>query len=172
MKENIYSALLERKLVDLGFSIQNDGNDIFRLNLNEDYSKTLTVKLIRSQIIDYSIHGSHNNTPIKSIGYFCFNFPPPGNKPDYFIFSFINTLEKRVEFIIIPNYELRSRLSINHSTNDIEIEIMFWLLPDNSLYNATNIGGEGEYVLILGGMSKTKWDFTSFFNSWEILSMK
>jgi hypothetical protein len=133
--------------------------------------------LIESQIIDESLQGSHNNTPVKSIGYFCFNFPPPGDLPGYFIFAFNNRSDNQVDFIIIPNSELKRRLSKRRSVISQEFELRFWLLLDNSLFATTGINMEGEWYFLSKGLNgrmadNTDWDYTTFLNNWEILSMK
>lgn len=105
-------------------------------------------------------YGSKNDTPVLAIGVFDLNHY---ELTDYEIirFQFPNLIHNRIEEVKIPEHELKRRLSIrNQLLNDF---LVLWLLPDGHLFNVTNIGIEGEWYFIAGGMAKnTEMDFTEF----------
>jgi hypothetical protein len=174
MEGNIYMAAFKETLEKFGFNIQDEKNDILRLNLNGDHSKTLTAQLIVSEPIDESIHGSHNGNEIQAIGYFKFRLPPPGvSEQDFFIFGFQNQPNDRVEFIIIQTDKFIRRLQSKNRTKkeDQVIELQFWLMEDNYVFETNGISAEGEWWFINGRMAEqTEWDYSKFLNNWEILS--
>ena len=94
-------------------------------------------------------------------------------KPDSFIFTFRNPHKNLPEYLIIPEYELERRLiNVNSDSNNNKmIKLVFWLMKDGSIYNATNISPEGEWYLLSKGVcgrmaDGTAWDFTGFLNDW------
>ena len=134
---NIYQKVLRRNLAEHGFTIHEQYDNTFSLNLNEVSSKEIKIRLIVSEPAIERIHGSKNNTEIKAIGFFKFRFSPEGLEPNFYVFAFNNTIENKVEFIIIPYGELISRLNARKRIiNDHqEIDIVFWLMPDKCLFD-------------------------------------
>ena len=169
-----YKERFRSKLNVLGFKIQDEGDNTFRLNLDEDGLKIITAKLIGSEPINERKHGTKNNTEIKAIGYFKFKLSPKGLEPNFYLFAFNNFLDNRVEFIIVSFTELKNKL--NHrkciTGNDQETELLLWLMPDGNVFEATNFGAEGEWFFLAGGMAQnTHWDFTKFRNAWDVLTL-
>jgi len=80
-----------------------------------------------------------------------------------------------IEFLIIPTVEIKRRLqSKNRTTNeDHEIELQFWLMADNFVFEIPKgISGEGEWWFINGRMAKkTDWDYSLFLNNWDGMKM-
>jgi hypothetical protein len=174
-KENIYKVALNEKLVELGFDILDEGNNTSRLNLYDDPSNEITVQLIGSEQIDELLHGSHNGNETRAIGLFRFAIPSVGIEPEFFIFSFTNKSSRKIEFIIIPSAEIIRRLIKKFGLiNNQEIEIVFWLMPDSCLYEATQTGVEWEWYYMSKGINGrmadgTDWDYTEFHNHWDRL---
>lgn len=165
-----YKERFISKLILLGFKIQDEGDNTFRLNLDEDGLKIITAKLIGSEPINERKHGTKNNTEIKSIGYFKFKLSPECIEPTFYIFAFSNISDNKVEFIIVPCNELRNRLNQRKciTDKDQETELKFWLLPpENDLFETTFLGAEGEWYFIAGRMAEnTVLDYTKFLNGW------
>jgi hypothetical protein len=173
--QNNYQIEFSRKLNELGFAIHEGFDNTFRLNLNEHNQKGIAVKLITSEAINERIHGTKNGTPIKAIGYFRFKLPNEDNEPNFYIFAFSNTIDNKVEFVIVPTYELKNRLNQRkcNTDKDQETELKFWLLPpENYLFETTYFGGEGEWWFLAGRMAKnTFWDYSKFLNHWEDVTL-
>ncbi|MDD2307704.1 MAG: hypothetical protein PHP53_23575 [Prolixibacteraceae bacterium] len=171
--QNIYQIEFSKKLNELGFAVHEGFDNTFRLNLNEDDLKGIAVKLITSEPINERIHGTKNNTEIKAIGYFRFNLSPESIELNFYLFAFNNAIDDKVEFVIVPTYELRNRLNQRKCNTDMDqdMEVKFWLLPpENYLFETTYFGGEGEWWFIGGRMGKnTNMDFTQFLNQWQTL---
>ena len=168
---NIYLEKYISKVVELGYTIRQERDNTFRLNLNEVNSRDIKIRLIVSEPIERR-HGSANNTEIKAIGYFKYKILPEDREPDFYVFSFNNKSDNRIEFVIIPFNELKNRLDLSDCVmqNLQETELILWLLPDDYLFEATQISIEGDWWFIAGRMAKnTHWDYTSFLNRWEVL---
>ena len=174
-KEKIYKAALIEKLTGLGFDILDEDIDISWLNLSGVNSMKISVQFIVSKLINKLIHKSYNGNEIQSIGIFRFALPTVGKEPDFFIFSFINSSKRKIEFIIIPSAELIKRLNKKFAlTNNQKIDIVFWMMPDSYLYETTQIGVEGEWYYMSKGINGrmadgTAWDYTEFLNYWDRL---
>lgn len=124
---------------------------------------------INSIPIEPNKYGSKNDTPIKAIGVFNFDINEL-SEFEIIRFSFPNLVDNRIEEVVIPYIELRNRI-LHHNYYPKKL-LVLWLLPNGRLYNATNIGAEGEWWFIAGGMGEnTLMDFTQFFNEWQILNL-
>jgi len=119
-----------------------------------------SILTIKSLPVHPKKHGSHNGTPIKAIGVFELDLKA-FLENEMICFQFPNLISNRIEEVIIPVKELKSRLSVHKQCfNNL---LILWLLPDGHVYDATDIGIEGEWFFIGGGMAEnTRWDFTEF----------
>lgn len=165
----------EKKLVELGLSFCVNSDNLYIISSQTGGGNHLTVRLISSLPSIKQVHGSNNGNDIQGIGLFRFKLASERQEPDLCIFSLQNTVKNRVEFIIIPPLELRRRLIERNLFSNENQKIVLWLMSDNSLYETTDIGSEGEwYYLTKGGngrmADRTDTDFTEFLNSWERLS--
>jgi hypothetical protein len=171
----IVNDMLKEKLVQLGFNILEEKINNSRLFLLGDNSSEITIEFTESEQIDKLIHRSHNGNEIQSIGVFRFVLPRVGKEPEFFIFSFSNSVGSKIEFIIIPSAVLLKRLRMKFALADNqEIEIVFWLMPDSCLYETTQIGAEFEWYYMSKGINGrmadgTDWDYTEFLNHWSLL---
>ena len=115
---------------------------------------------IQSLPVNRRLHGSKNRTPIRAIGVFELNITEVRDD-ESITFTFPNLPAKRTEKVIVPVAELKARLSDPDS--GMPKTLILWLMPDGKLYNATDIGIEGEWFFIGGGFAaNTKFDFTEF----------
>ena len=115
---------------------------------------------IHSLPVNRRLHGSKNRTPIRAIGVFELNITELRDD-ETITFTFPNLSAKRTEKVIVPVAELKARLS--HPDSGMPKTLVLWLMPDGKLYDATNIGIEGEWFFIGGGFAaNTKFDFTEF----------
>ena len=170
--QNIYLIEFITKLNELGFAIHEESDSTFRLNLNEVDLNSVTVKLIVSETINERIHGTKNNTSITAIGYFKFKFQHKNSEQDFYIFAFTNKSNNKIEFVIVPSTELEDRLYKRKCITNMnqETELKFWVLPDNMVFDTTNLGAEGEWYFIGGRMAEnTHLDYSQFLNEWIIL---
>ncbi|BBE17584.1 hypothetical protein AQPE_1740 [Aquipluma nitroreducens] len=54
------------------------------------------------------------------------------------------------------------------------MEVTFWLMPDDCLYDCTNISAEGEWFFLSKGANgrmadDIDWNYTPFLNNWQLL---
>jgi hypothetical protein len=171
-------AEFEKKLKELGFSCQCHTNGLYILRQNNVNDRILIAQLICSEPVDELKLGSRNGNVIQSIGHFKLRLSTEVKEPSFLILAFGNSCNSVVELIILPNRELTWRLNKENriSTVDTEIEIVFWLMPDNRLYETTNLGIEGEWYYMSKGLhgrlaDETDWCYTKFLNNWERLKM-
>ncbi len=168
----------EKKLSELGFSYQCITDRVYILSQNNNTNPILTAQLIYSEPIEEVIHLSNNGNEIQAIGYFKLRLPTEVKEPYFLILTFPNTSNHRVEFIIIPKIELMRRLNEENriSTDNKEVEIVFWLMPDNCLYETKDAGVEWEWFYMSKGLNgrmadQTDWCYTKFLNSWDRLKL-
>ena len=169
----IFRKTFADTLDEKGFAFQYDvDNMLYFITHNNTSDRITTAKLIVSELVIERIHGSKNNTDIKSIGYFNFQLPSEGKETDFYVFAFSNTPDKKVEFVVITCTELINRLDSKkcNTNSNQETELKFWLLPDNLVFDTTNFGAEGEWWFVGGRMAEnTNWDYTPFLNGWDQL---
>jgi len=168
----------EKKQKELGFSYQCDTDGLHILRLNNDPNRIINAQLVLSEPVDEVIQGSRNNNKIQAIGYFKLRIPPENIAPEFLILAFQNISNHCVEFIIIPSKEFKRRLieSDRISTDNQEINLVFWLMPDNHLYECSNIGIEGEWYFLSKGVNGrmadgSVWDYSEFLNDWNRLKL-
>ena len=117
-----------------------------------------SILTIKSLPVHPKKHGSHNGTPIKAIGVFELD-QKAFSENSQLSLKFPNPSDNKIEEVVIPMEELKSR--IQYHDHIAPVELVLWLLPDGHLFDATNIGIEGEWYFIAGGMAEnTRWDFT------------
>jgi hypothetical protein len=168
----------EKKIIELGFSYQCHTNRVYILCQNDDTDCTIEAQLICSEPVDESKLGSRNGNVIQSIGRFKLRFPMEVRVQDFLILAFQNINKHCVDFIIIPTLELMKRLNKENriSIYNHEVEIVFWLMPDNQLYETTDLSVEGEWYYLSKGLhgrmaDQTEWDYTEFLNDWNRIIM-
>lgn len=167
--DNDFKGALEIILVEHGLSYQIDSYNIYSIVPKNKPDQIRTAQLIGSEQIEESKHGSKNNTKIKAIAYFIFDLSPVERESDFYIFTFNNTTDNKVEFIIIPTDEFKHRIASRkcNMDKDQQTDLKFWLLPDNLVFDTTNLGAEGEWWFIAGRMAKNSMrDYTIFLNNW------
>ena len=167
-------AEFEKKIIELGFSYQCNTAGLYNLYKNNVTNSILYTQLICSEPVDESKLGSRNGNVIQSIGYFIFNLPTEAKVQGFLILAFQNTNNHFVEFIIITKNELLRRLKKKHriSTDNRIIDMVFWLMVDNHLYECSDISVEGEWYFLSKGVNGrmgdgTEWDYSEFLNEWE-----
>lgn len=173
MSPNPIKTQFEKKLIELGYTYQCNTDDFYILYQNNNSDWNIKVQLICSEPIDDLIHGSHNGNAIQSIGYFKLRLFTEEKSPDFIILAFQNSISNSAEFIIIPYGEFkrriikRNRVSIVHQ----KFEMVFWLMPDNYLYETKDISTEAEWYYMSKGINGrmadgSVWDYTDYHNDW------
>jgi hypothetical protein len=168
----------ENKLFVLGISYQCNTDGLYVLYKNNVTNSILNAQLICSEPVDESKLGSLNGNVIQSIGHFKLKLPTEVQEQDFIILAFPNTNSHCVEFIIIPVIELIKSLNRENriSSDNLEIEMVFWLMPDNHVYETTDIGVEGEWYYLSKGLNGrmadgSSRDYSKFLNDWVGLNI-
>ena len=167
----IFRKTFEDTLDEHGNSYQQYADNIYSIAPKNKPDRITIAKLIGSEPIDEKRHGTKNDTEIKAIGYFRFKLSSEGIEPNFYIFAFSDYSDHRVEFVIIPFSELKSRLNKRKciTDKDQDTELRFWLLSDDLVFES-NFGAEGEFWFVNGRMAKnTVWDYTPYLNWWDSL---
>lgn len=170
--DEIFTKTFEDTLDEHGNSYQQYADNIYSIKPNNKPHQITTAKLIASEPIIEKLHGSINDTEIKAIGYFRFYLTHENLKPNIYIFTLFNPTDNKVEFVMIPFSELKSRLNQRKciTDKDQETEMRLWLLLEGYVFDTTNFGAEGEWWFVGGRMARnTHLDYTSFLNNWNCL---
>ena len=159
-----------------GLTVYFNRNDHFVMAHGKDSNQIISVKLVCSKKIDQSVHGSHNNNKLDGIGHFKFFIRKAEDQIDYFVFAFRNTIDQKIEFVIVTYVVLLNRL---HNQNRIpigikKVELTLWLMPDKTVYDTTDLSIEGEWYMLSKGTGGkmadgTGMDYTGFLNNWNEL---
>lgn len=168
----------EKRLEEHGFSYQRYADDNYSLGFRNGVDRITKVHLICSEPADESVLGSHNGNSVKSIGHFKLSLKGKYINRGFLIFSFQNKRDHFYEYIIIPSFEFKRRITKGnrHLIVNNEIELVFWQMFDahnnKKLYDCTNISAESEwFYLSLGLYSRmidgSVWDYSEFLNNWE-----
>jgi hypothetical protein len=172
------NTAFENKIIELGFSYQCNTDGLYIIRLKNDPNRIIYAQLVLSEPVDEVIHGSRNNNKTQAIGFFKIGLPTEVKGNDFLILAFQNTSNHSFEFIIIPTKELKKRLIKGNrvSTDNREVEIGFWLMPDNRLYETTDISVEAEWFYIskrVNGrmVDHTDWDYSEYLNGWDRIKM-
>lgn len=165
-----FRKIFEEKILELGFSFSFQNAGFYVLY---DKNRFLTVQLLISEPPESLIHASKIGIDIQAIGLFKINQPLFDQGPDFYAFMFQNSYNQRIEYLIIPNDELMRRLNLRifETKRKKSLRLVFWLLPDNSIYHTTGISVEGQWYFLSKGVNgrmadKTDLDYTSFLNNW------
>jgi hypothetical protein len=172
-------AAFEKKIIELGFSYQCNTDGLYILYKDNFNNSILNAQLIFSEPIDESKLGSLNGNVIQSVGHFKMTLPTEASDQDFLILPFQNTNNHCVEFIVVRENELLSRLKKwrRISTNNRIIDMVFWLMPDNHLYECTGISIEGEWFFLSKGVNGrmadgSELDYSEFLNAWKSLKVE
>jgi hypothetical protein len=164
---------LKRNLVNHWFTLISETNDLYIFAHLDFPNQLKTAQLLKSLPIDVRYHGSHNNNEIQSIGRFRLPHSKEHRQPDFFILPFHDDSNHQVLFANIPSKVLIDKISSEQRSHLklIKSDIIFWLMPDNCLYECSRISGEGEWFFISKGGSKrmadgTVLDYSSFVDNW------
>lgn len=169
LRNAFIEALKERNL-----KIYFQKNDFYILTNGDDHSRIVTVKLILSTMINKEVLGSHNGNIVDGIGHFLFTFPKWEDKFNYYVFAFLNTAIREIEFVIVPDVVLRSRFQNQNRIPEgaKKAELTLWLMPDRKVYDCTDISFEGEWYILSKGVGGrmadgSELDFSSGLNNWS-----
>jgi len=167
-------GIFKRYLKDNGISIKSQTGGYFELLHPNHPEKIVTAQYNCPLPVDERIHGSRNNTLIKTIARF--KVEKYDIAPDFIVFPIHNPLKGKLYFALVPNKILVARI-INRDHVDNSYEIVFWLMPDDHLFNCTSLSAEGEWFLLSkqakGRMADdTDLDYTIFLNNWEVWLIK
>jgi len=174
-RDVLRNAFLDQ-LKERNLKVQFEKNNYYILTNSDDRNRIVAVKLIYQGMFNKEGYGSHNGNIVNGIGHFKFLFPKWQDKYDFFVFTFLNTKDRVIEFVIVPNEELRSRF-LNQNRIFIggkKSELTLWLMQDSCCYDTTNLSVEGEwYTLSKGSGGRmadgTEMDYTRWLNYWEDL---
>jgi len=158
-----------------GLTVYFNRNDHYVLANGKDSIRIISIEFVCSTKIVPILHGSHNNNKLDGIGHFKFTIPNAEDQIDYFVFAFRNTIDQKIEFVIVPYAVLLNRFQ---NQNRIPIgsenaELTLWLMSDKTVYDTTDLSIEGEWYMLSGTRGRmadgTGMDYTEFLNNWNYL---
>ena len=177
LTKQVYRSSFFEKLRELGLTIYSYRNNFFILIKGNDSSRIVCVEFVSSARVKSEIHRSPNGNILNGIGRFKFTIPKWEEKVNYYIFAFLNTPNREIEYIIVPNAILRNRFQNQNRlpTGAQKAELTLWLMPDRKVYDTTDLSMEGEWYTLSKGTGGrmadgTEMDYSEFLNSWDILN--
>jgi hypothetical protein len=170
LTKEVYKNAFIQALKANDLNIYYQKNNHFILIKGDDSSKIVAVELICSTKINPEAHGSRNNNTINGIGHFNFTIPKWEDKINFYVFALLNLVERNIEFVIVKDEVLRSRFQ---NQNRIPVggkktELTLWLMPDRSVYDATNLSLEAEWYFVDGSCQVDgEMDYSCNLNNWN-----
>lgn len=166
----------EKKLTELGLSYSVHLDAYYTIS-SRTYSINPTVaRLIQSLPVNNRVHVSKNGNQIAAIGLFKNTFLTSGFESDIFVFAFQNPDKNQAEFLIVPTLEFwRRHVEMNSkSVRRKGVEMVFWLMEDGFVFDATNISVEAEWYFMSKGVcgrmaTGSELDYTEYLNGWRRL---
>jgi hypothetical protein len=178
MNKQTCKSAFKEALKEHDLTLVGDIRSYFTLQRGRDENDLLSVRLLCAKSVDPLIHGSHNGNEIKTIARFKFPVPRWEDVVDYFIFAFADIETIKVDFIIIAEADLRKRLDDMNKRpyNEKKFDLVFWLMPDDGLYETSKISVEGEWYWLSKGVNGRMFDgesndFTQFLNNWKGIAL-
>jgi len=177
LTKQVYRSSFFEKLREFGLTVYSYRNNFFFLIKGNDSSRIVCVEFVSSARVKSEIHRSPNGNILNGIGRFKFTIPKWEEKVNYYIFAFLNTPNREIEYIIVPNAILRNRFQNQNRlpTGAQKAELTLWLMPDRKVYDTTDLSMEGEWYTLSKGTGGrmadgTEMDYSEFLNSWDILN--
>ena len=88
----------------------------------------------------------------------------------------LNTANNEIEFVIVPDVELRNRFQNQNRipTGAKKAELTLWLFPDRKVYDTTNLSMEYGYFSLSSGSGGRmadggEMDYSGDLNNWGYL---
>lgn len=178
MNNKLHKTAFLNHLKEHDLSVYFYRNDHYILIKGEDSSRIASVKLICSTQINPVVHGSHNGNEISSIGHFKFTIPKWEDHYNFYVLAFVNATKTDSEFVIVSDEILRSRLTkLNRIPASGKTEMTLWLMPDQCVYDCTNISVEGEWYYLSKGIGGrmadgTELDYSKYLSNWDSIKHK
>jgi len=171
-------GILKRYLVDNDISIVFENEGFLELSHPSMPDVIITAQFVTLSPVDINIHGSSNNTPIDTIARFEVPDIEKKSSPNFYIFPIHNTKRGKLNFAVVPSRKLieKARHMFETEITKPPFELVFWLMPDDCLYDCTNISFEGEWFFLSKGINgrmadeHTDWNYNPFLNNWKLLT--
>jgi hypothetical protein len=169
-------GILKRYLSDNDINIVSECEGLFELSHPSVPNVIITAQYVMTSPVNRYFHGSKNNTPIDTVARFLIPDLERNPLPKFFIFPLHNPKRGELNFAVVPSRIFIERAYHTFKTDIIKppYEIVFWLMPDDCLYDCTNISVEGEWFFLSKGSNgrmtdDTDRNYTPFLNNWKSL---
>ncbi|WP_318350564.1 hypothetical protein [Aquipluma nitroreducens] len=168
--------ILKRYLSDNDITIVSENEGYFELFHFSKPDVVITAQYLLSLPVHKYFHGSSNNTEIDTIARFEVPDVEEKSPPNFYIFPIHNPKRGKLNFAVVPSQIVIERTRTRHQNDLIKrpLEVTFWLMPDDCLYDCTNISAEGEWFFLSKGANgrmadDIDWNYTPFLNNWQLL---
>ena len=174
LTKQVYRSSFYEKLREFGLTVYSYRNNFFILIKGNDSSRIVCVEFVSSARVKSEIHRSPNGNILSGIGRFKFTIPKWEEKVNYYIFAFLNTPNREIEYVIVPNEVLRNRFQNQNRMPEgaKKAELTLWMMPDKRVYDTTGLSMEGEYYFLSSGSGGRMadggdMDYTNYLNNWS-----
>ena len=169
-------GILKRYLSDNDITIVSESKGYLEFSHPNLPVVIITAQYVMSLPVNKYFHGSSNNIEIDTIARFEVRDIENKSTPNFFVFPIHNTKRGKLNFAVVPSQTVIERTHLRHKNDLIKSpnEIVFWLMPDDCLYDCTNVSAEGEWFFLSKGANgriadDTDWNYTPFLNNWQLL---
>lgn len=178
LTKKVYRSAFIEKLKENGLNVYFTKNGHFILIHGNDSSRIVSLELVCPTRIDPVLHGSHNNNVVDGIGNFKFVIPKWEEKINYYVFAFLNTTNRNIEFVLVPDAVLRTKFQNQNRipAGGRKAELTLWLMG-KKVYDSTKLSTsiEGEWYFMSSGSGGRmadggEMDYTQWLNNWEVLN--
>ena len=174
LTKQVYRSSFFEKLRAFGLNIYSYRNNFFILIKGNDSSRIVCVEFVSSARVKSEIHHSPNGNILSGIGRFKFTIPKWEEKVNYYIFGYLNTPNREIEYVIVPNAVLHNRFQNQNRipTGAQKAELTLWMMADRKVYDTTDLSMEGEWYTLSKGTGGRmadggEMDYTNYLNNWS-----
>jgi hypothetical protein len=177
LTKKVYRTIFLEALRQNGLTVYFNKNNFFILIKGNDSSRIVAIEFVTSTRVKQEIHSSPNGNILSGIGRFKFTIPKWENKINFYVFAFLNTPNREIEYVIVSDEVLRARLkNRNHFPEKGEkAELTLWMMQDKKVYDTEDLSIEGEWYLLSPGSGGrmadgTDMDYTEYLNNLKSLN--
>jgi len=142
--------------------------------VNEKHSQAFLLRMVYPDQKSLAIYGrlpspSHN---CEVSAHYSFTADDPIYPPDYMGFAWRNQVKLTTDFLFIKTEELKVRLELISGESGVAptSKVLLWIFPDDFVFVASDLSGEGEWFLLGSGLARNgDRDFSKYLNRWEFL---
>lgn len=174
LDQDIYCVELFDRCKKHKLEVKSTNRDNDYVITNNHIPRSSLVRVINPDKRSLAIYGRkpHSSHKCEVSVHYNFNSEDLVYPPDIMVFAWRNQVMMRTDFLIIKREELikKLRLISGESGQNPESKLLLWVFPNDFVFVASHLSGEGEWYLLGSGLARNgDRDFSQYINRWDLL---